>query len=607
MKVLQRCAELWNAPLAGEIRRALGYFSEDRQSLALLIALTALSTAVGLLQAWPLAIMIDTLVSSSPVNDWVHRWFLAPLPSGPLMQIGGLAAIALALRLLQELLNAARKLLRMRIDYNGVLRVRCDLFRKMQALHLGYHRSQPLGDQIFRLTTDAFGCPQVLGVLTGAAFSIVTLSIILTVQVARSPMLTLLALAAVPPLIWANVRFGRSLEKRTAAAKKADSAFLGAVHRSLGAISLIQSFGRETDEYHRFGSQARGCIRSWLRIHRQEVGYSLAVGGILGLDGALILAYGGYLIQERMLTPGELMVFMSYLGLLYDPICQMTGLNFNLQTGLAGARRVFEVLDREAMVTDLPGAISLRVQPRALTFHDVDFSYAAGAPVLRGLNLAIPAGSSVAFVGSSGVGKSTLLSLLPRFYDPTAGTIALDGRDVRSIRLADLRKHVALALQDSILLPTTIWENIAYGRPRAAPGEVLEAARLAGASEFIEALPRGYETEVSEGAQNLSGGQRQRIAIARALLTAAPILVLDEPTSFQDGFHEEQLARTLRELRGTRTLIVVSHRIHTIKDCDLICVLEGGAIREMGTHDVLLQRQGLYSKLAAAVEPRAAA
>jgi subfamily B ATP-binding cassette protein MsbA len=286
----------------------------------------------------------------------------------------------------------------------------------------------------------------------------------------------------------------------------------------------------------------------------------------------------------------------------------MTGFNFNLQTGLAGARRVFEVLDREAMVIDQPGAICLPVQPRALTFHDVDFAYAGGAPVLRGLNVAIPAGSSVAFVGSSGVGKSTLLSLLPRFYDPTAGTIALDGRDVRSIRLADLRKHVALALQDSILLPTTIWENIAYGRPRAAAGEVLEAARLAGASEFIEALPRGYDTEVSEGAQNLSGGQRQRIAIARALLTAAPILVLDEPTSFQDGFHEQQLARTLRELRGTRTLIVVTHRIHTIKDCDLICVLEGGAIREMGTHDLLLQRDGLYSKLAAAaVEPRAAA
>jgi subfamily B ATP-binding cassette protein MsbA len=563
---------------------------------------------VGLLQAWPLAIMIDSLVSSRPASDWLHRWFLAPLPPGPFVHIGGLAAIALALRLLQELLNAARKLLRMRIDYNGVLRVRCDLFRKMQALHLGYHRSQPLGDQIFRLTTDAFGCAQVLGVLTGVAFSLVTLSIIVAVQLARSPVLTLVALAAVPPLIWANVRFGRSLEKRTRAAKKADSAFLGAVHRSLGAISLMQSFGRENDEYHRFGSQVRGCIRSWLRIHRQEVAYSLAVGGILGLDGALILAYGGYLIQQRMLTPGELMVFMSYLGLMYDPICQMTGFNFNLQTGLAGARRVFEVLDREAMVTDAPDATALPVQPRRLTFHDVHFEYSPGAPVLRGLNVTIPAGSSVAFVGSSGVGKSTLLNLLPRFYDPSAGTIALDGRDLRNVRLADLRKHVALALQDSILLPTTIWENISYGRPFAEPREVLEAARLAGANEFIESLPHGYETEVSEGAQNLSGGQRQRIAIARALLTAAPILVLDEPTSFQDGFHEEHLARTLRELRGRRTIVVVSHRIHTIKDCDLICVLEGGAIRETGTHGELLERKGIYSRLAAAaVEPRAAA
>jgi subfamily B ATP-binding cassette protein MsbA len=219
--------------------------------------------------------------------------------------------------------------------------------------------------------------------------------------------------------------------------------------------------------------------------------------------------------------------------------------------------------------------------------------------VLKGLNVEIPSGTSVAFVGSSGVGKSTLLNLLPRFYDPTSGRIALDGHDLKTIKLKDLRRHIALALQDSVILPTSVWENITYGRPFARPAEVRAAAELAGAAEFIAALPRGYDTELSEAGQNLSGGQRQRIAIARALLTEAPILVLDEPTSFQDGFHEAHLAATLRGLRGKRTLIVVSHRIKTVKDCDLICVLDGGAIREMGTHEQLIERGGLYAELAA--------
>jgi subfamily B ATP-binding cassette protein MsbA len=592
-----------------EIIRCIGYFREDRAALYLLVGMTAMSTAIGLLQAWPLAVMIDTLIASSPANDWIHRWFLAPLPQAPMMQIAGLAAIALGLRLIQELLAAGRKLLRSRVEYKGVLRVRCDLFRKMQALHLGYHRSQSLGDSIFRLTTDTFGCAMVLGVLTGVVFALVTLLFILAIQAARSPVLTLLALAAVPPLVWTNVRFGKTLARRTRAAKKADSAFTGSVHRSLSAIGLIQAFGREDDEFHRFGRDVRQCVRSWLRIHRQEVAYGLTVGAILGIDGALILAYGGYLIQQRALTPGELMVFMSYLGMMYDPLCQLTGAHVSLQSGLSGARRVFEILDRKTLVADAPGAVAIPVQPRALSLSGVAFAYASGRPVLDGVSLTIPAGTSVAFVGGSGVGKSTLLHLLPRFYDPCAGAIFLDGRDVKSIKLADLRKHIALALQDSIMLPTSIWENICYGRPFAPAQEVLEAARLAGASAFIEALPQGYDTEVGEAGQNLSGGQRQRIAVARALLTAAPILVLDEPTSFQDGFHEELLTHTLRALKGKRTLILVSHRINTVKDCDLICVLEGGTIREMGKHEELLRLNGLYSKLAAAAggDSRAAA
>jgi ABC-type multidrug transport system fused ATPase/permease subunit len=464
-------------------------------------------------------------------------------------------------------------------------------------MHLGYHRSQPVGDAIYRLTTDAFGCQMVLAVLLNVAFAAVTLTGIVAILMARNAALTAVALMVVPMLIWANVHFGRTLRRKTRKAKEADSAFTSSVQRSMTAIGLIQAFGREEDEFHKFGRHAHRCIRSWLSIHKQEVGYALSIGAILGFDGALILGYGGYLVHQGSISPGELMVFMSYLAMMYDPLCQITGAGMSLQSGLAGARRVFEVLDREAMVRDFPGAVHLPLRPRALAFHDVSFHYVAGQSILKNLSVTIPPGASVAFVGASGAGKSTLLNLLPRFYDPSAGSITLDERDLRGIKLGDLRRHVALALQDSVILPTSIWENIAYGRPSAGECEIKEAARLAGADSFIEALPAGYETKLSESGHNLSGGQRQRIAIARALLTQAPILVLDEPTSAQDGYHESIIRKALRSLKGKRTVILVSHRSTTVQECDLICVIDEGRLVESGTHEDLLRQRGHYYSL----------
>jgi len=300
------------------------------------------------------------------------------------------------------------------------------------------------------------------------------------------------------------------------------------------------------------------------------------------------------------MTIGDLVVFTSYLGMLWGPLCSMTGFFYNIQNGVAGAERVFEVLDRDVAIVDKPSARPLSRQSRTLELDRVTFSYDGKSPVLRDVSVKIEPGEMVAFVGASGVGKSTLLNLLPRFYDPTSGAIRLDGIDARDIKVADLRRHVALVLQESVILPTTIAENIAYGSPSATLAQVRHAASLAGAAEFIEQLPEGYNTTISEGGQNLSGGQRQRISIARALLTEAPFVVLDEPTSALDPLHEQLIIDTLLRLKRHRTIILVSHRLSTVVDCDRVFVMDGGAIVEEGPPPVLQARNGLYAKMARA-------
>jgi ATP-binding cassette, subfamily B, bacterial len=528
----------------------------------------------------------------------MHRLFLAPLPEDPIRRIIGLGLMALLLRFAHELIAVARRLLSPRIHYNGLLRVRGDLYRKLQGMHLDYHRSRPMSDSLFRLTTDTLGFQAVLTVMINLLVAGITLFVIVGLLMGRNGALTLIALSIAPPLMWVNVIFGRRLREKTQKSREFDSAFTTSVQRSMSAIVLTQAFGREEDEYHRFGSSARRCVRAWFGIHRQEVAYGLSVGVILAAGASLILTYGGMLLHRRQLTPGELMIFMTYLGMIYDPLCQMTGFRFNLESGLAGARRVFEVFDRDAVVSDPAEATSLPLQPRSLILESVGFEYSADQKILQHIDVNIEPGQSVAFVGSSGAGKSTLLNLLLRFYDPTAGMVKLDQYDLRQIKLKDIRRHIALVLQDSVILPTTIAENIAYGCPAATHEQIREAARLAGASNFVEAMPDQYQTALLDSGMNLSGGQRQRIALARALLTKAPILVLDEPTSALDCEHEQVVLDTLNSLKTKHTVVLVSHHIGAVMNCDHIYVLDQGMIVEHGSHQELLRQGGIYAAMA---------
>lgn len=578
--------------------RVLSYFRPDWWRLTLSLLLVGGMTLLGLLWPFPLAILFDSVLQEKQVDQWVYRAFFHFAPHDRGQQILWLAVMAVVLRIGNEVLRSWQTLLTIRVGLSGMMRVRGDLFRKLQVLSIGYHRSQPQGDAIYRLAWDTYGFQGVTNVLMTVVVNVITLALMAGICFSMNWQLTLLSIAVVPVVLLVMRKYGSILSERSVEAKERESSLYTAIQRSMTAITVVQAFGREADEYTRFDSTVQSSVKATYRLHKHEVIYWLLLGLAFAFGASIIFGYGGYLVYKGVVGVGFLWIFIAYLEKLYDPLNKLSSSGSGMLTAMAGVDRVLEVLDRDSQIQDAPGAILLPRQSRVLRLENVGFSYRAGEPVLCGLNVRVEAGQMVAFVGSSGVGKTTLLNLFPRFYDPTEGALKLDDHDLRQIKLKSLRAHIALVLQESIILPTSIAENIAYGRPTATSAQIAHAAELAGAASFIDKLPQKYETQVQEGGTNLSGGQRQRLGIARALLTEAPIIVLDEPTSALDAEHEMLIIETLRALKGRRTILLVSHRLSTVADCDAIHVMEAGRIVESGRHEELLAKRGLYYRMA---------
>jgi ATP-binding cassette subfamily B protein/subfamily B ATP-binding cassette protein MsbA len=432
---------------------------------------------------------------------------------------------------------------------------------------------------------------------TGIFGSVITLIGTFAVMVRLDWQLTLLSLAIVPFIIAAIYFFAHRIRRESTFIQEHESAVLTQAQEGLSSIRMVHAFGREEFEVLQFHQRAQQSLQANLRLTLTNVNSALVISTLMVIGTAAMYYVGALHVLNGTLTLGTLLVFTAYLLMLYQPIESLTYTTWAMEGATAGAKRCFEVLDRQDDVIDSLNAIEIESVKGAIGFSQVSFAYAQDRPVLHDVDLAVEPNQMIAIVGGTGAGKSTLLSLVPRFYDPTSGCVNLDGRDLREIKKKSLRAQIGIVLQDTLLFSTTIRENIAYGRSDASEAEIIDAAKRAQADEFIRQMPNGYGSTVGERGQQLSVGQRQRIGIARAFLKNAPVLLLDEPTSALDPTTEAAIMETIKELMRGRTTLIATHRLATIHDVDRIVVIERGRIVEQGRGAELLARRGVYAKL----------
>ena len=587
--------------------RALHFFRSELDRMGVVFLLLLLNIGLNLLKPWPLALLVDSLFGNQPLPAWLQNFAGTENKYSLLLT---LTLSMLAIHLAQGGLGAAQNYLSIQIGLAGLRRVREQVFACLQRLSLRFHQGSRSGDIIHRAAWDTFSFQTLFqqGLITAVSASL-SLVLMLVVMFRMNVPLTLIALAVVPVLVLTIRHFGKKMSERGMSAQQADSAVTSFVQQSIVALPLIQSYTREEHEENAFGVRTLAAQEKRLAQHGWELIYWMVIAVVFALGTAAMLWFGGRQVLAGHLTVGALIIFLDYLRQFYEPLNQLSHVGATIASAQAGVQRVFEILDTPEEVRDAPGARPVAaagenaaapaVQARGdLAFNDVSFSYQEGQSILQSLSFRVAAGQSAAIIGPSGVGKTTLLNLLPRFFDPTGGTITLEGVDLRELRVRDLRRHIALVLQEPLLLPVSIAENIAYGKPSSSQAEIEAAARSANADVFIRKMRDGYATIVGDGGTRLSVGERQRLNLARAFLKDAPILLLDEPTSALDAESEALVVASLFDLMKGRTTLMVAHRLSTIRRVDKVLVLQEGRLLEEGSPDELLERGGYYARVA---------
>jgi ATP-binding cassette subfamily B protein/subfamily B ATP-binding cassette protein MsbA len=578
--------------------RLLRYLAPHRRDVALVVAMTALGVGVEVLRPWPVKLLVDHVLGQAPPSGpgadplpWL------PGAAGPRGLLAWVALGTILIFFASTLVAMVQTRASVRLGQRMVYELGADLFLHLQRLSLLFHTRRAAGDTIARVTGDPYGLQTMVnGALMPLLQSLGMLAAMFVVMWRLEPTLTVLALGVVPLLGLAIRLLGKPMQERTRERRELEGQMMSVVHQALGALPVVQAFSREEAEHARFRDYATKTVTAYERSTRADMTFKLVVGLVTALGTAGTMWLGAHYALEGRLSVGTILVFVSYLGSLYGPVNAIAYTAATLRYTAANAERVLEVLDTAPDVRDRPDARDVRLEGH-VRFEGVRFGYEPDRPVVADVSFEARPGEVVAVVGPTGAGKSSLVSLLVRFFDPWDGRITLDGHDIRDLRLRSLRQQVAVVLQEPFILPLTVAENIAYGRPDASLDDIRAAAVAANADEFICRLPRGYDTVIGEHGATLSGGEKQRLAIARALVKDAPVLVLDEPTSALDARTESLLVDALDRLMKGRTTLVIAHRLSTIRHADRIVVLEHGRIVEQGRHEALIARGGLYSTL----------
>jgi ATP-binding cassette, subfamily B, bacterial len=567
---------------------------------SLLLGLLAVAGegAANLLEPWPLKIVLDDVLRSRESHTWIMQRVHGFLGTDKLATLKFACIAVLAIAVLDAVCTYAEKYFTTSVGQWVTYDLRRAIYSHIQRLSLAFHDQKRTGDLISRVTSDIDAIQSfITSGLLGALINVITLLGMVGVMFYLNWRFTLIALSVAPVLFAIVYIYTRRIKNASRQVRKKEGQITSVVEEVLSSIRVVKAFAREDYEVKRLEEESLEGVEIALRARGLKAKLTPIVDIIVAVGTCLVLWFGARLVLQGALSAGSLVVFILYLGKMYKPMQELSKMTDTYSKAAVGYERIQEILETHKEIKDVRGAKPAPRFKGEIEFDHVSFSYTPETPILMDVSFKVEPGQVAAIVGPTGAGKTSIISLISRFYDPTSGVVKIDGTDIKRFRQKSLRQQISFVLQDTMLFHAPVWQNIAYGKPEASRQEIIKAAELANASEFIDKLPEGYDTALGERGMTLSGGQRQRIAIARAVIRNTPILLLDEPTSGLDSASEKMVFEALDRLMKGKTTIVIAHRLSTIRGADVIFVVQDGSIVESGNHEKLMQRAGLYAEL----------